>query len=1014
MEGFAAFSLACNLLQVAEASRNFIRTARELRASINGATSRNHEFWLAAEKLRHEAKTILENGQDKILQGVIKQCEGAVEEHLAMLETLRLKNNASRLAACLMAFKAMYNRQDLEASQSRIDRLGSQLANHVITTRLPRMDLNLQTLLRRTAESEQAVLSNLDKSKMQLAGVEEVVKKNLEATTEVSDAIKTLHMWYRREEAMQQSENCLQALAFPELESREAQLRDPHQQTFRWIFVDEKQSLHQTTPSKTSNQPDEELPTLEHRSRFRHWLRSDHSDDNVFWVSGKPGAGKSTLMKFIAHDEGLKQNLQSWVKTDKLLLLRYFFWKSGSLLQRSSKGLLQTLLFKILVQDPDMVHVAFPGARWKTSRPQFELSQSHLSEALRRVLESAPSRQLRLFILIDGLDEFDGRNEYSSQISDEHDLIVFLRLFHRLPSVKLCVSSRPLNAFKEEFGQNTSRCLRIHDLTRSDIRVYVKDVLEHNSAFKRLAQTDCTYNELVEEIIDAAKGVFLWVYYACRSLGEGLTNADRVEDLRQRLRDLPDELNELYKHILSTIDSKYWQSASRILLTLTKSVYHPRLPLLGCEYLDEEHYTAALKRDHLTRTALSTLTHDWMRRLDARCKGLVDVHWENRIKYVDGNMDHDYFFGASVTYSHRTVRDFLRSPVIEHKLVIGAGKEFEPITARVKAGMAVMADFVSMVHWEDPMPPGVKIPAARGEFLWLVNGISRYVMNSYLDFIEGKRPHTLIASLYPVMDGLLERSLSSGKLTVAEFHIITRWRLSGLPFRASALHLMIYIKRNENFERMITKDPGVVKQSTGLFPLLSFAILCLVKQGGVWYDDSFVLTLLKLGANPNEPYQGWTAWTTLVGTMYWLRGGSGRKYEVIQDIIRLFLEHGAETSRQCLFVGEIEHCGPRKNRSFVHDNATLRIRFNSSLEKESGLFPEASDIKSIVKKEFLVSAGSLANYCCGKDVCESQFEKLEDILGRVKQELLAQFDALPESEKLPPVEVNSADQKGSG
>jgi hypothetical protein len=244
--------------------------------------------------------------------------------------------------------------------------------------------------------------------------------------------------------------------------------------------------------------------------------------------------------------------------------------------------------------------------------------------------------------------------------------------------------------------------------------------------------------------------------------------------------------------------------------------------------------------------------------------------------------------------------------------VIGAGKEFEPITARVKAGMAVMADFVSMVHWEDPMPPGVKIPAARGEFLWLVNGISRYVMNSYLDFIEGKRPHTLIASLYPVMDGLLERSLSSGKLTVAEFHIITRWRLSGLPFRASALHLMIYIKRNENFERMITKDPGVVKQSTGLFPLLSFAILCLVKQGGVWYDDSFVLTLLKLGANPNEPYQGWTAWTTLVGTMYWLRGGSGRKYEVIQDIIRLLLEHGAETSRQCLFVGEIEHCGPRK------------------------------------------------------------------------------------------------------
>jgi hypothetical protein len=106
-------------------------------------------------------------------------------------------------------------------------------------------------------------------------------------------------------------------------------------------------------------------------------------------------------------------------------------------------------------------------------------------------------------------------------------------------------------------------------------------------------------------------------------------------------------------------------------------------------------------------------------------------------------------------------------------------------------------------------------------------------VNSYLDFIEGNRPHTLIASLYPVMDGLLERSISSRKLTVTEFFIMTRWRLPGLPFRESALHLMIYTQRNENFERMITKDPGVVKQSTGLFPLLSFAILCLVKQGGV-------------------------------------------------------------------------------------------------------------------------------------------------------------------------------------
>ena len=43
-------------------------------------------------------------------------------------------------------------------------------------------------------------------------------------------------------------------------------------------------------------------------------------------------------------------------------------------------------------------------------------------------------------------------------------------------------------------------------------------------------------DELIEEIVFLARGVFLWVFLVTRSLRWGLTNADDMVDLRARLR----------------------------------------------------------------------------------------------------------------------------------------------------------------------------------------------------------------------------------------------------------------------------------------------------------------------------------------------------------------------------------------------------------------------------------------------------------------------------------------------
>jgi hypothetical protein len=60
---------------------------------------------------------------------------------------------------------------------------------------------------------------------------------------------------------------------------------------------------------------------------------------------------------------------------------------------------------------------------------------------------------------VDGLNEYDG---------DDEEIIDLLQDLASSKNIKVCVSSRPWNAFMDAFG-NSDWQLSIHDLTREDI-----------------------------------------------------------------------------------------------------------------------------------------------------------------------------------------------------------------------------------------------------------------------------------------------------------------------------------------------------------------------------------------------------------------------------------------------------------------------------------------------------------------------------------------------------------------
>lgn len=89
----------------------------------------------------------------------------------------------------------------------------------------------------------------------------------------------------------------LASLAFLDMSSRYEKIGPTAPETFEWIF-EEEQPFPESSDALGDDVRNDELP-----GKFRRWLISNES---IFWISGKPGSGKSSLMYFIENDRRLE------------------------------------------------------------------------------------------------------------------------------------------------------------------------------------------------------------------------------------------------------------------------------------------------------------------------------------------------------------------------------------------------------------------------------------------------------------------------------------------------------------------------------------------------------------------------------------------------------------------------------------------------------------------------------------------------------------------------------------
>lgn len=163
--------------------------------------------------------------------------------------------------------------------------------------------------------------------------VQELGETRLCINTQVG-SLKKLHIDDR------QYDDIVKSLSYFEIYSRQQQVDrqfDGITNSYDWIFDEPRRHWSDDTPLWDD---------------FARWLKSGHG---LYWINGKAGSGKSTLMNHIYTHKRRLELLREWCSTPQLLTPAFFFWNSGKSLQKSVDGLLRSLLHQMLTQYRELI-----------------------------------------------------------------------------------------------------------------------------------------------------------------------------------------------------------------------------------------------------------------------------------------------------------------------------------------------------------------------------------------------------------------------------------------------------------------------------------------------------------------------------------------------------------------------------------------------------------------------------------------------------------------------------------
>ena len=319
---------------------------------------------------------------------------------------------------------------------------------------------------------------------------------------------------------------CLQSLYFSEMNWRRNDIAEPEGITCAWI--------------------------LQH-PKYRDWQQQRHG---LIWIKGKPGAGKSTVVKYAL------ENTQHEVQG--LVLASFFFHGRGAPIQKNALGLLRSLLHQILLQVPVLLlkFASLFKSKCETEGDfgtKWDWHEKELKKFLSKdIVEVADKYQIRIYV--DALDE-----------CGEDVAIDLVEMFQHLArSLAICFACRHYPIISLESQSDSEVCVE-HE-NDADIEYYI------SNRVKAGVLREETVKAIQHEIQSRAEGNFQWVVLVVPRVLRLCRKGKSLIAIRKMILDIPSELDSLYQELLSDLDEDDLPQSLRLMQWICFAVRPLTLP----------------------------------------------------------------------------------------------------------------------------------------------------------------------------------------------------------------------------------------------------------------------------------------------------------------------------------------------------------------------------------------------------------------------------------------------------
>ncbi|KAF2221118.1 hypothetical protein BDZ85DRAFT_24368 [Elsinoe ampelina] len=393
---------------------------------------------------------------------------------------------------------------------------------------------------------------------------------------------------------------------------------------------------------------------------FLDWLTSP----GMLWLNGKPGSGKSTMIKYLTDQSG------RWLSTshgDGCFLLRHFLNAGGSQLHKSFSGLLRSLLYQLARFDQTL-HDAFISRCQKRyldegcSSETWEWQQNDLKSDVEYLLNIATTHH-KIYIFIDALDECE--KESSGRAIHKYLVDLCEQYSTAGGSLSVMISCRPFPAIMWPH----TRSITVDECNGDDIDKAITSYLGP----QRLSMAQ----DIEQRIRERASGVFQWVMLVIERLVEMDDSGAGIRAMIEEIMQCPDELHGFYDSLLRRTTRA---EAEQALLLMQWVCFAERSltidDLRVALVMDEtSSHGQTVEASITANDGCADPTH-MEKRMRALSKGLLEIKYDGR--------------HYNVQFIHQTALEYMKEGGITYLTNIQHGQQGSSINNAISAHYRLM------------------------------------------------------------------------------------------------------------------------------------------------------------------------------------------------------------------------------------------------------------------------------------------------------------------------------------